>query len=446
MSYRETIDYLFNLQKHGIKFGLSNTRALMERMGNPHQAFPSIHVAGTNGKGSVSAFLAAMLQRAGLRVGLYTSPHLISFTERIRINQELISELDVVALAGRVRKCAEGASGDRREARFIPTFFEVTTAMAFAYFADHKIDIAVVETGMGGRLDATNVLTPLVSVITNIDLEHTEFLGDTLEAIAREKAGIIKPGVPVVTAVTQPEVIAVMEAAAAANGAELFRRGNHFSDERVPSAAPAQFTYHGISTTYRDLRIAMLGAYQVDNACLALAAAECLAAAGFGVDEAAVREGLAQTRWEGRLEKVADRPDVFLDGAHNPASARMLAGALAELKSAYRRLILVIGILADKDSRGILTALAPCVDHAIVTKPLYSRAKDTARLAAEARSLLPSVETAETLDQAVAAARKAAEADDLIVITGSLFTVGDARALFFQPAAQASAALRELKG
>jgi len=222
MSYQETIDYLFGLQKHGIKFGLSNSIQLMGLMGDPQRRFQSVHIAGTNGKGSTAAFLAGMLRAAGYRVGLYTSPHLVSFTERIRINGVPITEERVVGLAERVRaryenvRSAEGGP-------LTPTFFEVTTAMAFTCFAEEQVDIAVVEAGMGGRLDSTNVIAPLVSVITNIDLEHTEFLGTTVGLIASEKAGIIKPGVPVVTGAVQPEVLAVIEQQARLAGSPVFR-------------------------------------------------------------------------------------------------------------------------------------------------------------------------------------------------------------------------------
>ncbi len=204
-AYQETIEYLFGLQKHGIKLGLSNSIRLLELMGAPHRSFRSVHIAGTNGKGSTAAFITGMLQAAGYRVGLYTSPHLVSFTERMRINGVQITEAQVVALAERVRECASRPVPGAGPAA--PTFFEVTTAMAFTWFAEEQVDLAVIEVGMGGRLDATNVITPLLSVITNIDLEHTEFLGTTLELIAAEKAGIIKQGVPVVTGVVQPEVV-----------------------------------------------------------------------------------------------------------------------------------------------------------------------------------------------------------------------------------------------
>jgi len=442
-SYRETIEYLYALQKHGIKLALSNSVTLMKIMGNPHRKFRSVHVAGTNGKGSTSAFMASMLRAAGYRVGLYTSPHLVSFTERIRINNVPITEARTVELAQRVRDGYQSSSGGT--AGLNPTFFEVTTAMAFTCFAEEGVDIAVVETGMGGRLDATNVITPLVAVITNIDIEHTEFLGNTLELIAGEKAGIIKSGVPVVTGAVQPSVIRVIKREAAARQAPVYRLSDDFNCKRISSGREQRFHYRGIKAACGGLTITIPGTYQVDNACLALASIECLRAAGVPVDEHALRSGLEQAHWEGRLERVAQKPDLYLDGAHNPASARMLAGTVRDMKRAYRRLVLVLGILGDKDYRGIVSELVPLADHVIVTKPEYSRAMDVAVLSSEVRALNASVETAETVSKAIVAAQAMAAPDDLILVTGSLYVVGDARAAFVEHDRKARA-LSGLKG
>jgi dihydrofolate synthase/folylpolyglutamate synthase len=444
-AYRETIDYLYALQKHGVKLALSNSFALMALMGDPHRKFRSVHVAGTNGKGSTASFIASMLLAAGYRVGLYTSPHLVSFSERIRINNVLITEAKVVELAGRVRDAARKSTGPDGRRSLNPTFFEVTTAMAFTCFADESVDIAVLEAGMGGRLDSTNVITPLVSVITNIELEHTEFLGTALTQIAGEKAGIIKQGVPVVTGATQQEVITVLEREAAARKAGFYRLSKDFMHFPVPAQREQVFDYRGIKCSYEKARINMLGGYQVDNACLALASIECLRNAGIIVDEAAVRRGLERVRWEGRLELVARKPDIYLDGAHNPASAQKLAATIRGMRRAYGRTVLVIGILGDKDCQGITSALVPLADHVVVTKPRYSRAMDVRELATEIRKLHGSVETAETVKEAIAAAGKAASPDDLVLITGSLYVVGDARAAL-HPEPDRSESLSGLKG
>ena len=443
-SYQETIDYLYGLQKHGIKLGLENSTRLMELMGNPQEEFRTVHIAGTNGKGSTSACIANILQTAGYRVGLYTSPHLVSFTERIRVHGVPISEAAVVALAQRVRREYHGlATGGSVPGS--PTFFEVTTAIAFRYFADQGVDIAVIEVGMGGRLDSTNVITPLVSVITNIDLEHTEFLGTTLERIAVEKAGIVKAGVPLVTGAAQADVIRVIEREAEGKRAPVYRLSRDFQPEHIAPGIEQVFDYRGLQAAYQGLRLSLLGRYQVDNACCALAAVECLRGSGFVVDEPALRQGLAQARWEGRLERVAQRPDIYLDGAHNPASARRLAEAVRDLKKSYSRLVLVIGILGDKDYHGILSELILLADRVVVTKPLYSRALNVEVLAAETRKLHASVESTETVREAIVRAQRLATADDLILVTGSLYVVGDARAHFF-PDARPAQALTGLKG
>jgi dihydrofolate synthase / folylpolyglutamate synthase len=443
--YQETVAYLYALQKHGIKLELDNSFRLMELMDNPHRKFRAVHVAGTNGKGSTSAFVAGVLMAAGCRVGLYTSPHLVSFTERIRINGTPIPEARVVELAQRVRDAYYLLPAGDGSSAMSPTFFEVTTAIAFTYFAEESIDLAVIEVGMGGRLDSTNVIKPLVSVITNIDLEHTEFLGDTLERIAREKAGIIKPGVPVVTGAEQPEVIGVIEREASAQGARVARLGKDFFADYAGPGPDLVFDYHGIAASYRGLRLKMLGRYQISNACLALAAVECLRDAGVVVDEKAMWRGLEQTRWEGRMERVAERPDVYLDGAHNPASAKKLAALVRELMPTYRRLILVIGVLGDKDYRGIVDELAPLADQVVVTKPQYSRALDVQILAAEISKLHAPVFTKATVSEALSQALDCASADDLILVTGSLYVVGDARA-FFLGEAGGTGAFDGLKG
>jgi len=444
-AYRETIDYLYALQKHGVKLALANTLRLMELMGKPHEKFRSVHVAGTNGKGSTSVFIAHMLMAAGYRVGLYTSPHLVSFTERIRINGVPVPEETVVALTRRVRDAYQQAPEEQGSDPLNPTFFEVTTAVAFTCFAEAGVDIAVIETGMGGRLDATNVITPLVSVITNIELEHTEFLGSTLERIAGEKAGIIKPGVPVIFGAQQPEVTAVFEREAAFKGARMARLGKEFYPDRVGSVVEPSFDYHGIKAVYEGLRLQMLGRYQVDNACLALAAIECLRDAGIVCDEEAARRGLARVRWEGRMERVARKPDLFLDGAHNPASANRLASVLRALMPTYGKIILVIGILGDKDFRGIVRELAPLAARVIVTKPRYARALDGETLAAEVRKHHRDVVVTDTVADALSRARGSASSGDLILVTGSLYVVGDARALLV-PDAGKDGVLAGLKG
>ena len=273
MSYSGTINYLYNLQKHGIKFGLENISRLMSSLGNPHESFLSVHVAGTNGKGSVSAIIASVLRTAGLKVGLFTSPHIVSFTERIRINDEEITENDVIGLTEEIRGVVE------RRGDFSPTFFEVVTAMALLYFKRKKVDIAVIEVGMGGRLDATNIITPEVSVITNISYDHREFLGSTLKEIAHEKAGIIKDGVPVVVSYQEPEAMEVIERKAIEKGARLYVYGRDFSSAlRREDLSGICFDYWSGDSQFAipDLVLPLIGEHQMQNASVAIKAVELI--------------------------------------------------------------------------------------------------------------------------------------------------------------------------
>ena len=444
-SYQETIAYIYGLQKQGIKLSLSNSVSLMEMIGNPHRKFPTVHIAGTNGKGSTAVFIASTLQRAGYRVGLYTSPHLVDFTERIRINNVPIPVATVVRLAQCVYESYGTVKPEDGSEQINPTFFEVTTALAFAYFAEERIDIGVIEVGMGGQLDSTNVITPLVSVITNIDLEHQKYLGNTLEKIATEKAGIIKTSVPVITGAIQQEVINVIEREAATRRAPVYRLWRDFMPQNTGPGHEQAFDYRGLSSSYQALRISMLGIHQVHNACLAVAALECLRAAGLVVTESALRLGLEQALWEGRMERIAKCPDIYLDGAHNPASARKLAKTVEELKVGYRQTILVIGILDDKDYRRMVAELIPLVDQVIVTQPQYSRSLDIHTLKKEIERWHTSVISADTVKSALGRAKMMASPDDLILITGSLYVVGEARALF-QPKLSETDSISELSG
>lgn len=444
MGYHDAIEYLYGLQRYGVKFGLSNSLALMEALGHPHRKFKNVHITGTNGKGSTAAFIEAVLRKAGCRTGLYTSPHLVNFTERIRIDNVPVSEDRVVGLADRVRKAADMVA-KQWNGVFSPTFFEVTTAMAFLCFAEEGVDIAVVEVGMGGRLDATNVITPLVSVITNIGMDHAEFLGDTLDKIAHEKAGIIKLAVPLVTGGAPPEALDVIEKTASERAAPVYRLNRDFGPHNVRHRRPHSFEYHGICKNLFSVRVGMMGMHQIDNACLSLAAIECLGRAGLDIDDSAVLEGMASCRWEGRLELVSEQPDIILDGAHNPHAAQALAAALKEMKPDYERIVLVIGILSDKDCNGILSELAPLSEHIIATQPEYSRALNHSVLASAVEKYHGSVEAFGKLSEAIDAARTAAGERGLVLITGSLYLVGEARALLV-PGAALTAAMKGLKG
>ncbi len=430
MSYSAAIEYLYGLQKHGIKLGLDKTEAILSLVGNPHKKLRCIHVAGTNGKGSVSAMTASILRSYGFRVGLFTSPHLVSFTERIRVDDEDISESEVSELTEEVRSAIERADADLN-----PTFFEVVTAVAFIYLVRKKVDWAVIETGMGGRLDATNVISPVVSVITNISCDHREFLGESLSAISAEKAGIIKYGVPVVSAAQQKDAEDVIAAAALEKSAPLFVYGRDFSGAlRSTGIEGTYFDYSDGTAKLERLFTPLAGDYQVVNSSLAVKAVS-LAIGKKGKHsyeekgEQAVRKGLAATRWRGRLELVSSDPMVIVDGAHNAEAASALAGFISG-HMADKKIILVLGIMADKDIKDILDALLPVAAEIIFTAPAYSRAESPQRLAGLARSAgFENVRFADTVPDALAEAKElqsAAGSAAAVIITGSFYTTGEA--------------------
>lgn len=423
MSYRETLSYLFGLQKFGIKLGLSNINRLLELCGNPQFKLKAVHVAGTNGKGSTAATIAAIMREAGYNVGLYTSPHLIDFAERIRINGHEIEEPEVVRLTEGIR--SKIRDSEFREELELVTFFEFTTVMAILYFAERGVDLAVMETGMGGRLDATNVIKPLVSVITNISIEHKDFLGDTLESIAFEKAGIIKEGIPVVTGVEQPSAFQVIEKACNEKGAPIYRLGRDFSFQRKGNSA---FSYRGIRESFDDLTLNLRGGHQFANASLAIAAAEILGQNWFTIPPKATIAGLGKVSWPGRLETVSQNPRIILDGAHNPAGAVVLANAV-DKELEYDKLYLILGIMADKDMEGIISPLAPLAHEVILSRPKYERASKASDLLPLARKYSKNCTSFEDLREAIDYARKRAGDKDLILISGSLFTVGEARGI-----------------
>jgi dihydrofolate synthase / folylpolyglutamate synthase len=445
MSYRDTVQYLYGLQQYGIKFGLDNITNLLSALHDPHKAFPSVHIAGTNGKGSTSAVIASLLQSAGLRVGLFTSPHLVSFTERIRINGEPITEHDVIELAEEVRGIVSRSAG------FSPTFFEVVTAMALLYFERKKTDIAVIEVGMGGRLDATNIITPGVSVITNISFDHKEFLGRTLGEIAFEKAGIIKKGIPVVASLQEPEAKAVIKKRAEEEEAELFFYGSDFSaDMKKEDVTGITFDYADNSMTIRDLTLPLAGVHQMQNASVAIKAATLALRKNEETPSHEItdwiRNGLASSKWPGRLEFISEKPPIVIDGAHNPAAAAALARTLkSTFLEKYKNIIMILGIMNDKDIEGIMGPLLPLASHIVCTSPAGSRAARAEKLAAVAASLgFPAVRVTRTVKEALDCAMQIAMPDDpspiaqhpspsaiapmpLIVITGSFYTIGEAK-------------------
>ena len=410
--------WVFDLQKYGIKFGLSSTLNLLARIGVPFKQGQYIHLAGTNGKGSVAAMLSAVLTRAGYPVGLFTSPHLVHFEERYRLQDQDISSAGLLRLINQVREAIN--------ANEPPTFFEFATAMAFLYFHQHQAQPIILETGMGGRLDATNIVRPLVSVITNISLDHQEFLGETLVAIAGEKAGIIKEGVPLVTHARQKRVLNLFRQRCRELGAPMYVGGVDFTTR---ARAGGLFSYKGLEQHFEHLSVNLPGRHQYRNAAVALAVLELLQHKDFPVPEEALREGLAHTRWQGRLERVPQDPRVILDGAHNPAAARSLAQALKQENLLGRRL-LVMGIMADKDRDAILAPLLPLAQTVIFTRPRYFRAAKPEDLARRVKSHRLEVLLEPEVAQAVRRALSLAGPRDQVVVTGSLYTVGEAKEYF----------------
>jgi dihydrofolate synthase/folylpolyglutamate synthase len=419
--YQKALARLYDLQKFGIKLGLSSTENLLAKLGDPHLGLKCVHLAGTNGKGSVGAMVEATLLAAGLRVGFYTSPHLIHFKERFRLGGEEISEERIMALAEEV-----WGAVDMREP---PTFFEFVTALAFLHYARENAAWVILETGLGGRLDATNICRPVATVITNIGLEHQEYLGKTLSAIAYEKAGIIKPGVPLAHGVSQPAARRVVEERAGQLGAPVMRLGREL---RARRAGDGSFGLAGARWRLQGLTTSLVGRHQPMNAALALAAAEVLGAAGAPLTPEHFRQGLAQTRWPGRLERLPrlpGQPEFWLDGAHNLPAARALLDSLGLLRAGGSPLVMVLGVMADKDLKAILAELTPAADLLIYSRPAYSRAATPEALAAAAPAGAPVGEIEPDLARALERARQLAGPGGVVLVTGSLFTVGEAAAI-----------------
>lgn len=411
MTYQDALAYLSSLNKMGIRFGLEPILSLLARLRNPQNTFPAVLIAGTNGKGSVAAMTASILAAGGFKTGLYTSPDLIDFRERIRINGTIISHREAAICTERVKeRMTEEIS-----------YFEFLTAMALLHFHRQHVDIAILEIGMGGRLDATNVVIPLVSVITNISLEHREYLGNTLEEITREKGGIIKEGGTCLTAARQKRVVSTLEEICREKRATLYRVGKEI---RTTIHRDGTFSYHGVGRRYGRLVCPLAGRHQFSNAALALGAVEMLGDAGFRIDERVVADGLRKTRWEGRLEILRRAPMLLVDGAHNPAGAETLRRAL-QTGFPRRRLILIFGVLEDKDYPAMAKRLLPLADRVILTRPHSERSLSPERLLPVARMFNEAIERIDNPGDALRSALSQAGEEDLICVAGSLYLVGE---------------------
>lgn len=412
MDRRGVLEWLFAQEASGIKFGLENTKELLERMGNPHQKFRSVHIAGTNGKGSVSAMTESVLREAGYATGLYTSPHLVDFSERIRVCGEKISDREFLELAEEVRHHADEMLAESKKL----TFFELTTVIAFAHFARKGVEIAVVEVGMGGRLDSTNVITPEACAITPISMEHAEFLGDTIAKIAAEKAGIIKPGIPVVSSKQLDDAMAVIRSKADI----LTVAGEDSKFEIISSDSSGTEIFS--DAVCMNLSVPLIGRYQGDNCALAVLLLKELMNRGIYIPDEAFVSGLQKTRWPGRLETVSFNPRIIIDCTHTPAGAEAVA---SEVKRIFGRVMLVFGILNDKDVNGLAEKFGPVSEEAFIVTPDSKRALP-AELTAESFEPYTKVQICSSLSDAISAAKDKAGRDGVVLITGSLYMAGEA--------------------
>ncbi len=413
-SYPEIVDYLFKLERRGIDFSLERISTLLSYFGNPHLSLKAFHIGGTNGKGSTSAILANILKEAGYRVGLYTSPHLSLLEERFQINGEMISRDDLVEYACRVREKIEKFS-------IKLTFFEFLTAVAFLYFRERNVDAAVIEVGMGGRLDATNLVNPIVSIITNISLDHMDYLGSTIKAIAKEKSGIIKDNIPVVLGEIDQEVLDLITK-------ELRPKNRYYiwqKDFRAEEVSDRRFNYFGIEKDLIDMKISLKGYHQYINASLAICALECTSNI-FYTPESAIRKGLESIIWPGRLEYIEGNIKIIMDCAHNPHGIRYAIEYILS-RVRFKRIFLIMGVMKDKDYPAMIKMIAPHCYKIIFTKVDIPRAASPGELAHYARNINKNTVITQSVRDSIELAVKEVDGDDLIFITGSIYVVGEAR-------------------
>ncbi len=435
MNYDSAVRYLLSLgrelaaptQAAASKFDLENISALAERLGRPDRAYPSAHIAGTNGKGSTAAFLESILRHAGFRTGLNTSPHLEKINERIRVDGKQICDADFAKILTRIQSITEELLADGK-LRAHPTYFECVTAMAFEYFAQQSVDFGVFEVGLGGRLDATNILTPVVSLITRIDFDHENFLGHSLREIAGEKAGILKPAVPVILAEQRPEARDVILARADDLRCPVVETPTSFRIDRESTEAGcvrARVTEAATGWTI-DLASRLPGRFQLGNSLNAVAAARLLQGRGFRISDEDIAQGIAGTVWPGRIEKLLSNPDLYLDGAHNPSAARELA-AFWEENFAGRKIYLLYGALRDKAMDEVAGLLFPLATEVVFTEPRTSRAVSAAQLAEIAAHHAVRSSVIADAEQALDYALSKATPDGTVFVTGSLYLVGQLR-------------------
>jgi len=426
MNYQEALDWLAQLERFGVRLGLQRIQRLLALLGNPQERYKTIHVTGTNGKGSVSALLAGILQASGIHAGFYSSPHLVSYTERVRVDGQPVSEDEFAAGLTKVRALVAQMLAEGAEC---PTQFEVLTALAFDLFAAHGVEYAVIEVGLGGTLDSTNVITPEVAVITNVTFEHAAVLGGTIESIADNKAGIIKEGVPVVTA-AQGLPLEIIRQRAAEKNADIFVAGADFSAEPRGCDGRHQqlaFTSALLGIAAEPFALHLLGSYQVENAAVAIMTAYLLHNGDARIDTPTIREAVRLVTWPARFERLEEAgQSIIVDGAHNPAGMRSLRTSLDTVFPAEER-VLLLGILRDKDISTMLQTILRPNDTVVVTTPQSARAELPENIARQAAPLCQHVEAFADNDEALARALELANGQKLLVLAGSLYLVGGLR-------------------
>lgn len=412
--YEETLGFLYSLERFGILLGLDNITQLLECIGNPQETFPVVHVAGSNGKGSTASFVHEILRASGFRTALYTSPHLNDFRERIRLNGEMVSKEALVSSTKTVRRVYDPER---------TTFFEFTTAVAFDCIAKFRPDMAVIEVGLGGRLDATNTVKPCITVITDISREHEDYLGVGIKAVAGEKAGIIKPYVPLITAASRKDArIVILEAARKAS-ATVREFGKDFTGKRKGNSG---FTYRSGPLILDDLALTMPGSHQIKNASLALAVVEELIAQGWNIPEAAIRAGIAETKFPGRFEILARNPDVIIDGAHTPEGMRMLKSTMRRLYPGKKPLML-LGMLRDKNYEALVKIIVGIASEVVCVSPQGDRALNPEDLAEQVRSFGVPATSAGNISEGFEMLHQKASTEDVILAAGSLYMIGPVR-------------------
>jgi dihydrofolate synthase/folylpolyglutamate synthase len=429
----EAVNWIVNLVKFGVKPGLKRMEKLMEMLDYPERRLKFIHVSGTNGKGSVCAYLTEVIKQSGYGVGTFTSPYIEKYTDRIRYNGENISDEDLLNVVNKLKPMVDEIAASELGQ---PTMFEVSTALAIQYFARISCpDYVVWETGLGGRLDSTNIVKPILTVITNVGHDHMEILGDKLELVAAEKAGIIKAGVPVVSAVDQPEVVSVIEQKAKEKNCTLYLSGRQFAYEAVSSQEnDQQLNFTGPFRSIEHVGISLNGYHQLQNASVALMTIELLRQYyAFIVEDEVLLRAMKETKWAGRLEMISTAPRILIDGAHNPEGGAALAQALRDTYS-YNKLHFIMGMLSTKNHSGYLRHILPLVDTLILTEPDWHKKEDAGKLAELAKSLVQEMGISDVViiaepnwKAALELIRSRTAEDDLAVVSGTLYLIGDVR-------------------